>query len=148
MEMRYDGYYEKEVFYKMTLEELHSFEHWADEHILAYMRHVGIENLIIVAKTTPPQNILFVPFLNGMALCSGKKQPTMCKIVDDESHSYNPFKDSTCTIHKDHWYSPYKLKYTSIEFEGVIESMYVCDFCSHVRDGKIELIETPIEEEI
>lgn len=142
MEMKYDGYYEREMPYRMTMEELQSLEYIGEEEIIAYMRHVGINNLLIKAKTTFPRNITNIPFMQGVALCSGEKEYSICRFVDDPNELYNPFIEKDDGFDRDHLSSPYKIKFTSIEFDGVVETMYFSDFCSLVKEGKIELIES------
>ena len=141
METRYDGYYEKELPYRMTMEELQSLDYMTEEAILGYMRHVGIDNLLIKARTHFPKNVLVARFLPGIAICSGDKEYSICKIVNDEDQMYNPFIEKDDGFDRDHLSSPYKIKFTSIEFQGINETMYFSDFCSLVKEGKIELIE-------
>lgn len=142
METKYDGYYEREMPYRMTMEELQSLDYMGEEEILAYMRHIRIDNLLIKAKTHFPKNMIVTGFLPGIALCSGNKECSICKIVNDEDLMYNPFIERDDGFDRDHLSSPYKIKFTSIEFDGVIETMYFSDFCSLVKEGKIELIES------
>lgn len=95
-----------------------------------------------MAHANTPKSITRVK-INSIefALCSSEYEKTICTIVNDNNPLYNPLLDPNCEIHLNHWYSPYKIKYTPIEFNGIIKEMYVTDFCSHVRDGYIELIE-------
>lgn len=128
MEMKFDGYYEKEIPYRMTMEELQSLDYMSEEDILAYMRHVGIDSLLIKARTHFPKNMLVTRFLPGVAICSGDKEYSICKFVNDEDQKYNPFIEKEDSIHKKHLSSPYKIKYTSVEFNGVVETMYFSVF--------------------
>ena len=140
METRYDGYYEKEIPYKMTREELYKLDRPSQEHILAYIRHLGIEIARFIIPAHPPSNITVIPSM-GFALCSGEMVDTICRMVNDDNALYNPLIEEEHPIHKDHWYSPYKIKFTPIDFDGVIERFYFSDFCSLFRAGKVKIIE-------
>ena len=139
MEKRYDAYYEKEIPYKMSLEELVALKYKRAEDFLAYFRHVGIENVRVVIPANPPQNITLVPFI-GIALCSGDRVDTLCKMINDPSDLYNPLLDKEDTIHPGHWYHAYKIKFTPVEYEGVVESFYFSDFCSLLNAGHAKIV--------
>jgi len=62
METRYDSYYEKEIPYKMSLEELLSIEYKREEDILAYFRYIGIDNVRVILPATPQASIHKTPF--------------------------------------------------------------------------------------
>jgi len=70
MEKRYDSYYEKEILYKITLEELIELEYKSEEAILAYFRKIGIDNVRVIIPATPTSSIMLSPF-PGIALCTG-----------------------------------------------------------------------------
>lgn len=142
METKYDGYYEREITYKMTLEELQAYAkahngHMGEEQILAYIRFRG-EELQIEAPATPIENITLTPF--GFALSSGEKTKTLCKLMLRDNSLYNPLLEEHSTFHKDHWYNPYKIEYTPAEYPGCIEKMYFCDFCHNINRGNIILV--------
>lgn len=140
MKMKYDGYYEKLLPYRITMEELLKVDYWTEDHILAYLRTVGSKNLLIRVKTYMSEGILNV--FPGIALCSSNKiDYSICKFVEEDDPNYNPFLEVLDAFHGDHFISPYKIKFTSVEFNGVTESMYFSDFCTMVENGKITLIE-------
>ena len=128
METRYDEYYEREIPYKMTLEELKGLDHPKEEDILAYFRHVGINNVRVIVPATPQSGITITPF-PGIAMCSGERVATLCRMVDEDEPLYNPLVERDY-LRPEHWYHPYKIKFTPVEFEGVTERFYFSDFCS------------------
>lgn len=115
METRYDSYFEKEIIYKISFEELQNVKYLSEEIILAFMRNCGDKLRIYIDNT-------------------------ICKLVEENDASYNPLyeKDS---IHENHWYHTYKIKITPSEYDGFVETMYFSDFCLLVRKGNIELWE-------
>ena len=142
METRYDGYYEREIAYKMTLEELQEYAkahngHMGEEHILAYIRFKG-EGFTCMAHAAPAESIMPTPF--GFALTSEKKSGILCKIMLRESNLYNPLKEDHDILHENHWYNPYKIEYTPVEYQGCVEKMYFSDFCHHINQGYITLL--------
>ena len=142
MKYKYDSYFEKQIPYKMSMEELSELEYQTDAHILAYLRYIGIENIAILAYTYSLKNIMKIKFdFIETTICSSEYEKIICRILNDDDKLYNPLLENNSIIHKNHWYSPYKIKYTPIEFDGVIKRMYVTDFCQEVRSGQIELIE-------
>lgn len=140
MKTRYDGYYEKEIFYKMTRTELNTFDHLSEEAILAYIRHLGVDKAKFIIPAHAPESVTLVPFM-GIALCSGDRVDTLCRMVNVDNDLYNPLVEKENPIHKNHWYSPYKIKFTPIEYDGVDETFYFSDFCSMLRDGHIKIVE-------
>lgn len=138
MEKRYDSYYEKEILYKITLEELIELEYKSEEAILAYFRQIGIDNVRVIIPATPTSSIMLSPF-PGIALCAGKKVDTICKMINEDDPLYNPLVERDC-LRSEHWYHPYKIKFTPIEYEGVIESYYFSDFCSLLNAGYAKII--------
>jgi len=149
MEMKYDGYYKKEIPYKMTLEELferstikEDYFYMCHEDILAYIRERG-ENFTCMAHATVPENMMHLPFGMG-CISSGEKELVPCRIVLSDDELYNPLHEGNDTFHKNHWHHPYKIKFTPIEFKGCIERMYVSDFCGHIQKGYIILTELDI----
>lgn len=139
METRYDSYYEKKLAYKMTLEELLAKPYKKEEDILAYIRYVGVDNFRVILPADPPQNITLVPFV-GIALCSGEKVPTLCRMVNETDPLYNPLIERD-TLRRNHWYHPYKIKFTPVEYQGVNDRYYFSDFCSIVQDGFAKIVE-------
>ena len=144
MLVRYDGYYEKDIPYLMSMEELVDVldsGNASESMILAYIRNVGADKLLIKTKTYMPEGMLQLPFY-GIMLCDHDRRDfSLCRIVEGEDPAYNPLSENHNSIHKDHWYAPYKIQYTSIEFDGVVEKMYFSDFCSLVNKGLVEFIE-------
>ena len=138
MEMRYEPIFATDVVYKMTLEELVAQEYKKEEHILACLRHIGVDNVRVILPATPPKNIMCSP-IRGIAICSGEKVDTICKMVNLKEDLYNPLVEGD-GIHKGHWYHPYKITFTPVEYEGVYERLYFSDFCSMLRDGHAKII--------
>ena len=132
IEYKYDGYFKKEIPYRMTMEELSKLDYLTDAHILAYIRYIGIEYMTILAL---PQSLMSGSAEDGRVIC---------KILSDDNSLYNPLSENHSQIHENHWYSPYKIKYMPVEFEECekyVKIMYFSDFCQNVRDGHVELIE-------
>lgn len=138
METRFDSYYEKEIPYKMTLEELASLEYKREEDILAYFRQIGIDNIRIIIPATPSSSIMKSPF-PGIALCSSEKVSTVCRMINDPDPLYNPLVERN-TILPEHWYHPYKIRFTPIEYDGVLETFYFSDFCSLLNNGSAKIV--------
>lgn len=138
MELKFDTYYKKDIPFKATLEDLEHAIYLSDELLLAYIRNCG-DRVRFLANTTSPSDCIQTPF--GFALYGSKQVKSLCKMICDENSLYNPLGE-TDSIHKGgHWYHPYKIKFTSDEFQGKVELMYFSDFCSLVRDGYIEIWE-------
>ena len=138
MEKRYDSYYEKEILYKITLEELITLDYKSEEAILAYFRKIGIDNVRVIIPTTPSNSIMLSPF-PGIALCAGEKVDTICKMINEDDPAYNPLIERDC-LRLDNWYHPYKIKFTPVEYKGVIESYYFSDFCGLLNNGYAKII--------
>jgi len=141
METRYDSYYEKEIPYKMSLEELLAIDYKRAEDFLAYFRYIGIENVRVIVPATAQRNIHKSPFL-GVAMCSGDRVDTICKMVNNENDLYNPLIEKGCLIHPGHWYHAYKIEFTPVEYEGVIERFYMTDFCAMLNSGRAKIVRT------
>jgi len=139
METRYDSYYEKEIPYKMSLEELLSIEYKREEDILAYFRYIGIDNVRVILPATPQASIHKTPFF-GIAMCSSNKTATLCRMINNKNDLYNPLIEKENTIHPGHWYHVYKIEFTPIEYEGVIERFYFSAFCSLLKSDKAKIV--------
>ena len=143
--MKYDSYYKKEIPYTMTLEDLFKraaqyggkFFHYSEEDVLAYIRYICIDNALFYMSTELPQDIMD---FGGVVLSSGRSGKAPCRIVPVEEDLYNPLieKDS---LHEGHWYHPYKIKLTPVDFNGCIDSWYFMDFVSAINGGNIEIWE-------
>ena len=140
METRFDCYYEKNIPYKMTLEELVALEYKREEDILAYFRQVGIDNVRIIIPSTPSSGIMEMPFV-GIALCSGEKVDTVCRILNEDDPLYNPLVERD-SLRPEHWYHPYKIKFLPVNYEGVVERFYFSDFCSMLNRGHAKIVRT------
>jgi hypothetical protein len=145
MEMKYDSYYEKEIPYTMTLEELHARGKerngfMTEEDILAYIRYRGKDFCCRAMSATKG---ISSPI--GIICSSEDEKMVLCRLVTEKdgekykSSSYNPM--ITEDPEGKAWYSSYKLSLTPIKFNGVIDSWYVSDFCSAINSGHIELWE-------
>jgi len=138
MEKKYDSYFEEEIPYTETLEELHNSNkdgYITERHLLAYIRSRG-EKFTCIARVNVPKTIIQTPL--GAVAMDDNYQSVPCKIVLDRQ--YNPLK-SYISIEEDHWYGPYKIQFTPSEFNGFVETMYFSDFCSHVNSGDIIITE-------
>lgn len=140
METRFDSYYEKDMPYKMSLEELADLDHKREEDILAYFRQVGIDNVRVIIPATPSSSIMVSPF-PGIALCSGEKVDTVCRMINEDDPLYNPLVERD-NLRPEHWYHPYKIKFTPVEYEGVVERFYFSDFCSLLHRGFAKIVRT------
>lgn len=157
MEMKYDSYYEKEIPYKMTMEELVERQQKrsgfiSEEDLLAYIRYCG-EKVRFYAPTAYPESIMPVPFMGGMALVeSGHEKKALCRIVtgkDGERYkdsAYNPLVEGGVIQRDGNWYCAYKMSITPVEFKGVVDSWYVSDFCSAINRGNVEIWELEDEQ--
>ena len=140
METRFDCYYEKDIPYKMTLEELADLEYKREEDILAYFRQVGIDNVRVIIPSTPSSGIMETPFI-GIALCSGEKVDTVCRMLNEDDTLYNPLVERD-GLRPGHWYHPYKIKFLPVNYEGVVERFYFSDFCSMLNRGHAKIVRT------
>lgn len=150
-EVKWDGYYEKYIPYKMSLDVLfaracdrvdNDERAWyVEEDVVAYIRYRGFDNVRFYMMTELPEDIIGTPF--GFALTTGKSGKALCKLHYDgeEGGLFNPLIEED-DIHKDHWYHAYKIKLTPVEYEGVVDRWYFSDFVSHMREGGIEIWET------
>lgn len=125
METKYDAYYEREIPYLMTLEEIadrlqNGF--LTDEELVAYIR-------------SRKEKFLCVAYNFNKEI----KEPM--KLVLENNDLFNPILDKEDIFHKNHWYHAYKLKLTPSEYEGYIEEWYVSDFTNSIRNGYTTLIE-------
>jgi hypothetical protein len=147
MEMKYDPYYKEEIPYKMTLEDLHEkgthegYTSCSERDILAYIRYRGEKFRCRVMSATKG---IMSPL--GMMCSSDDEEMVLCRLVTEKDgkkytdSSYNPLIEKD-DIREGHWYHSYKLSITPVEFERVIDSWDVSDFCSAINDGQIEIWE-------
>ena len=145
MEMKYDSYYEKELPYKMSMEELMEEStredgsvYFTQQDILAYIRERGADNVVFMMPTTLPNDMMLTPF--GFGLSSGRNGNARCKIVPVDDPMYNPLVERDA-IRENHWYHAYKIKLTPIEYNGFVDSWYVSDFVSAINEGRIQIWE-------
>lgn len=148
METRYDGYYEREIPYKMTLEEFHERSEkngWMkEEDFLAYLRYRN-GKVLFLAPTEMPEDIMLVPLLGVFS--SGRSGKALCRLMLPEDgkkykdNMYCPIVDDDEDFHDQHWYGAYKLSITPVEFKGCIDEWYVSDFFGYVQKGTIEIWE-------
>lgn len=117
--MKYDSYYEREMVYKMTLEELNQ-DYMTNEKILAYIRHRG------------DKIRFYLNFENELRRYSG-----VCTIKNVEDSSYNPLIEKN--FREGNWYHPYKITIKCVDDEEKYDSYYFMDFCSLINQGYIEL---------
>jgi len=146
METRYDAYYERDIPYKMTLDELkeRSKDNYKgqmrEEDILAYIRYRG-DKFRCMAKSA----VRGIMSPLGLMASTDDEEMVLCRLVtgkDDErfnDSAYNPLVDNT--FHENSWYSAYKLALTPALFNGCIDKYYVSDFCSILNDGYITIVE-------
>lgn len=138
METRYDAYFEREIPYKCSLEELYENVKefgFHNEYLLAYIRQVGARNVRFYTdenayeQNRPEHKILY-------RLCDEK--------------DYGPFKDCSYnpmieeTFHENSWYSSYKLGIIPVNSKDGgkgIRTFYVSDFCHLLNEGIIEIWE-------
>jgi hypothetical protein len=168
METKYDAYYERDIPYKMTLDELYqralersgeplqrNEEHlsFTEEDVLAYFRYRGADKVRIWKYSAAPRNIMNIGSLFGMpglAMVSGESdQKTLCRLyVGGErgrDSSYNPLLDESIVPRDGAWYTAYKIMFTPVWYSGVIDKHYVSDFVSGLREGTYEIWESDDE---
>lgn len=134
MEMKFESYYGKDQVFKMTFTELTTkFENgWiTEDDILAYIRFCGVGKFRMNALALPAG-------VDGF-FKTGEPEMTLCRIVDDENPLYNPLRVANLDEEQGHWNTPHKIRFTPVNYSGNVETMYFSDFCSHVRDGSIEI---------
>lgn len=155
-EVKWDSYYEEYIPYKMCLDVLYAraMEHvekdtdranYRDRDVLAYIRERGDKFRCLARSATRG---MMSPL--GLMVSSDDEEMVLCRHYSDKKRdregSYNPLieKDS---IREDHWYHPYKIMLTPVEFDGCIDKYYFSDFVSMLDEGHIEIWE-PVEEEV
>lgn len=143
MKTKYDEYMERELPYRMTLEEL--FEKsdngrfYTEVDVLAYIRERG-EKFTCLCPASTPSDMCGVSPLGMMV--SGRSEKVPCRIyIDKNKDSYNPLFEDTIAGGVTHFSSTYKISMTPIEFEGCVETFYFSDFVSMINDGRIILQE-------
>jgi hypothetical protein len=105
VEKKYDGYYEKELPYKMTLEEIvNELEKGflTSEQLVAYIRSRGEKFRCICYNFSKEI-----------------KEPMKLVLINNDL--FNPILDKEDQFHKDHWYHAYKLRLTPSEYDGIEE---------------------------
>jgi len=140
METRYDSYYEKELPYKMSLEELANLKYKSEEAILACLRQIGVDNVRVIIPTTPHDKIVKIPFMNLFS-CVEEKTDIICKMVNNDNHLYNPLNELE-QRHPKHWYHPYKIEFTPVEYEGFVERFYFSDFRTMLHKKQAKIVRT------
>jgi hypothetical protein len=145
METKYDSYYDREIPYTMTFDELYTLSDRGDgtlrfreENVLAYIRNVG-DKFRMIAPAVPGKNI--TPVFPGLAISSGEPENTVCKLVLEEDDFHNILHVSPYDIEQGHWYSPYKISFTPVNYSGLKEKMYFSDFVSLLNQGIITIKE-------
>ena len=155
-EVKWDSYYEEYIPYKMCLDVLYAraMEHvekdtdranYRDRDVLAYIRERGDKFRCLARSATRG---MMSPL--GLMVSSDDEEMVLCRHYSDKKRdregSYNPLveKDS---LREDHWYHPYKIMLTPVEFDGCIDKYYFSDFVSMLDEGHIEIWE-PVEEEV
>ena len=124
METKFDEYYKKEIPYKVSYRELQNSIYLTQEKVLAYFRGVGVENVRVeIEFPTESRNI----------------KKIVCKMINIDDPTYNPLIERD-VIQKNHWYHPYKIEFTPVDYEGVTERFYFSDFCSMLESGHAKII--------
>ena len=144
MEIRYDPYMEKDLPYRMTLEEL--FERsdlneklWVREtDLLAYIRFRG-ESFTCLAPASAPKNMMITPL---GCMTDGRSDFIPCKV---HTSGFNNVLDESDPLWPGHFSHAYKIELTPIEFNGCIERFYFSDFCSLINDGYVILQEIELD---
>lgn len=140
MQTKYDEYMERELPYRMTLEEL--FEKsdngrfYTEVDVLAYIRERG-EKFTCLCPASTPSNMCGLSPLGMMV--NGRTEKVSCKIYT--GGRFNPLDENCVSGGVNHFSSAYKISMTPIEFEGCIETFYFSDFVSMINDGRIILQE-------
>lgn len=125
METRFDSYYEEQIPYKMTLEELNT-NGINERNFLAYMRFRG-ESF----KFLSPKNY------------GDLKKVLHCQIVVPgyPVDLFNPLYEKAFFGGKDHWCHPYKIIITDVKTKNKLEQLYFSDFVSLFKKGIFEIVE-------
>lgn len=125
MQTKYDSYYEKNIPYKMTLEEMMSQEYIQEEHLLAYIRNTGVEN-----------------FYFQFTIVNDSMRINKDRIVVDIRETdpiYNPLIERD-SLRKNAWYHPYKITLKSLDSK-YNDRWYFSDFHSAFTQGYVNIIE-------
>lgn len=136
MEFRYEEYYEKDMIYKANTEEFVAADHKSEEIVLAWMRHVGVQNVEIVASVPSQAGICDSGMGFGL-VDADKNEFTTCRMISGDS-IYDPLNEED-NLRENHWFHPHKIRFTPKSFDGVQTEMYFMDFCSSLRSGQIKL---------
>ncbi len=152
---KYDGYFQKELPYKMNLEELfeRSYDkekdwfHYSEQDFLAYVRQRG-EKFTFFASIKMPKQIIKTPY-GPMPINHIYSELIPCKIcLDSEDAAHNPISKEFNGLDRERnsWYHAYKIQITTVEDFGfpVKDTMYVSDFISHFNRGKFFIAEVEV----
>jgi hypothetical protein len=141
MEYKYDSYYKERIPYKETMKELHSSHdgYITERDLLAYIRNCNDgKDFRFIAEVDANKNPIITPL--GAISDGTHMEKVLCKLVLVDDSSYNPLVEKDI-LRENHWYHPYKIEFTPVEFQGFIEKRYFSDFCSAIDRGNITLIE-------
>jgi hypothetical protein len=137
IEYRFDSYYGRDIPYRMSREDFEASDK-CSENLLAYIRQMGFDHIQFLAYATT--NFVLIPGMNIALSSSGGDKKVWCRMVDNANNIYNPLREED-GFHKDHWYHPYKIEYTPVDFKGCIKHMYFSDLANMIKRGHIELRE-------
>jgi len=136
MEFRFDTYYEKDMIYKMNTNEFAAVDYMSEEAVLAFMRHIGVENIEIVASVPSQAGICDSGMGFGL-VDADKNEVAPCRMISGDS-IYDPLNEED-NLRENHWFHPHKIRFTPKSFDGCRTEMYFSDFCSSLRRGQIRL---------
>jgi hypothetical protein len=145
IEMKYDTYYEKEIYYKLDYTELQSVtkDHGCltEEFLIAYIRFKGKDfrcrAKIAVKGMMSPLGLMCSIDDEDYRICR------LCTSDDGEKFtdaSYNPLIEKD-NLREGAWYHAYKLSITPADEVGIIDNYYVSDFVSLIEEGHIQVID-------
>jgi len=147
-EVKWDTYYEEYIPYKMCLDVLYAraMQHveketdranYNERDVLAYIRERGDK---FRCRALSAVRGMWSPL--GLMVSDDDEQMVLCKYYDDKDGDlHNPLVERDA-LREGHWYHPYKIKITPVEFDGCIDKYYFSDFVSLIDEGHIELWET------
>jgi hypothetical protein len=129
VEYKFDGYLNRDLAYKMTLEDLHERSQMygiSEEDFTAYLRYRD-------GKVT---------FLDKSLIHFRAKKPIeIMLITESKRDSYNPISDTDDGMNRNGWYGPYKMVFAPVSDPSWENSAYVSDFVSLINLELIEILE-------
>lgn len=143
MKLKFNRYYEKEMIYEVSLQELlerkKDIGYFEEEWVLAYIRKEKENAIFNIPFSVLNKSFFFKEQeLKEMLPCQ------ICTEKDDdlfEKSMYNPIiNDESFELSKN-WYFNYKIGFRSIEDKLINRLFYITDFIIMLNDNRITIKE-------